>query len=74
MAIYRYAQFLEQNDHEAFNQLHHPGTPTPYSGIYRCENCAVNEVSTHGHPLPPQNHHQHNSPSPILWRLIVATK
>jgi len=74
MAIYRYSQFLEQSEHEAFNQLHHPGVATPYSGIYRCENCGVNEVSTYGHPLPPQNHHQHNPAAPILWRLIVATK
>jgi hypothetical protein len=74
MAIYKYPQYLEQNNHAAFDQVHHPGSATPYSGIYRCEGCGVNEVSTHGHPLPPQNHHQHNPASPIRWQLIVATR
>jgi len=75
MAIYKYQQFLTQSNHQAFDALHHPGETTPHSGIYRCEVCAENEVSTHGHPLPPQNHHQHNpAAGPIRWRLIVATK
>ena len=74
MAIYRYAQYLSQSNHNAYDLLHKPGTPAPHSGIYRCEACGVNEVSTHGHSLPPQNHHQHNPVSPIQWRLIVATK
>ncbi len=74
MAVYKYPQFLEQSNHEAFDQILHPGTPTPYSGIYRCEGCGVNEVSTYQHPLPPQNHHQHTlQQGPIRWRLAVAT-
>lgn len=74
MAVYQYAKFLEQYTSTAFDDLHLPGTSTPYSGIYRCESCGVNEVSTHTHPLPSQNHHQHNPAAPIRWRLIVATK
>ncbi|MDR3483180.1 MAG: hypothetical protein P4L91_20990 [Burkholderiaceae bacterium] len=75
MAVYKYQNYLEASNHQAFDQIHKPGETTPYSGIYRCEGCGVNEVSTHGHPLPPQNHHQHNqSQSAIRWRLIVATK
>jgi len=73
MALYKYIQFLEKSNHEAFDKLHAPGTPTPHSGIYRCEKCGKNDVSTQNHPLPPQNHHQHNPPAPIQWRLIVAT-
>ncbi|MDA8260758.1 MAG: protein L [Betaproteobacteria bacterium] len=74
MAFYKYPQVLVQNSHEAFDQIFHPGTPTPYSGIYRCEGCGVNEVSTHEHPLPPQNHHQHTpQQGAIRWRLAVAT-
>lgn len=74
MAIYKYPQFLQQSQHEAFDQVLHPGTATPFSGIYRCEGCGKNEASTHGHPLPPQNHHQHNqSQGTIRWRLVVAT-
>jgi hypothetical protein len=74
MAIYKHLAFLQQHDNQAFDVTHTPGTPTPYSGIYRCHSCGENEVSTFGHPLPPQNHHQHSPPAPILWRLIVATK
>lgn len=75
MAIYKNKNYLEASNHQAFDQIHTPGTTTPYSGIYRCEGCGVNEVSTQGHPLPPQNHHQHNlGLGAIRWRLIVATK
>lgn len=75
MAIYKYNQYLVQSNHAAYDQVHHPGQVTPHSGIYRCEGCGVNEVSTYSHPLPPQNHHQHTSlQGAIRWRLIVATK
>lgn len=74
MAIYKYSQYLQQSQHQAFDQILHPGTTTPYSGIYRCEGCGTNEVSTQGHPLPPQNHHQHSpGQGSIRWRLVVAT-
>jgi hypothetical protein len=74
MAIYRYMQFLEQSPNQVFDQLYTPGTATPHSGIYRCEGCGKNEVSTHAHPLPPQNHHQHTAAQgAIRWRLVVAT-
>jgi hypothetical protein len=75
MANYKYLKFLSQSDHKAFDEIHHPGQHTPHSGIYRCEGCGENEVSTYGHPLPPQNHHQHTAAQgTIRWRLIVATK
>jgi len=75
MAVYKYTKYLEQSDHQAFDQIHSPGTSTPYSGIYRCEGCGENEVSTYSHPLPPQNHHQHTAAQgAIRWRLIVSTK
>lgn len=75
MAIFKYQSFLINSDHSAFDQFYAPGTATPYSGIYRCEGCGVNEVSTFSHPLPPQNHHQHSpEQGPVRWRLVVATK
>jgi len=75
MAIFKYAQYLEQSSHAAYDQIHLPGGPTPYSGIYRCEGCGINDVSTQGHPLPPQNHHQHSAAQKaIRWRLIVSTR
>jgi hypothetical protein len=74
MAQYKYAKYIEQNNHAAFDAIHQPGTATPYSGIYRCEGCGRNDVSTEGHPLPPQNHHQHTAQQgAIRWRLVVAT-
>jgi hypothetical protein len=75
MAVYKYPQYLIQSDHQAYDAIHQPGAFAPYSGVYRCEGCGLNDVSTHGHPLPPQNHHQHSQQQgPIRWRLIVATR
>ena len=53
--------------------LHTSGTNTLHSGIYPCEHCADNSVSTHGNRLSPQNHHQFKPPAPIRWRLIAAS-
>jgi hypothetical protein len=72
MALYKYNQFLSPRDGPAFDVLHSPGATTPFSGIYRCEGCGHEVVSTVGHPLPPQDHHQHASYRPIQWQLIVA--
>ena len=74
MAYYKYLQFLDQNDHAAFDAVSSPGEPTPHSGIYRCEVCGQSVVSTLNHPLPPQNHHQHPKREAIRWRLVVATR
>jgi hypothetical protein len=73
MALYMYSTYLQQVDHQAFKTIHSPGDITPYSGIYRCEGCGHEIVSTHGHPLPPQNHHQHTyQQGSIHWRLVVT--
>ena len=72
MALYKYQQFVTQLDHAAFDGLHLPGSTTPYSGIYRCKVVGHEIVSTHGNPLPPQNHHQHPQHQAIKWRLIVT--
>lgn len=70
--LYKYSQFLTRSDDEEFDKIHEPGTPTPYSGIYRCEGCGKEATSVHGHPLPPQNHHQHTTEQgKIRWRLAV---
>jgi len=73
MAEYKLPQFLNHINSDVFDQLHHPAAATPFSGIYRCHVCGREAVSTAGHPLPPQNHHQHAPPQPVLWRLIVAS-
>jgi hypothetical protein len=72
-ALYKYSQFLGTSNHVAFDQLHAPGTATPYSGIYRCEGCGLSITSVHTFPLPSQNHHQHSfQQGQIRWRLIVS--
>lgn len=74
MANYKYQNFLTYSSHAAFDKIHEPGQQTPHSGIYRCEGCGENIVSTFTHPLPPQNHHQHTAnQGRIRWRLIAAT-
>lgn len=74
MAYYKYSTVLESSPHNAFDELHSPGGTVPFSGIYKCEVCGQEDVSTQGHTFPPQNHHQHPAGQPIRWRLIVATK
>ena len=73
MAWYKYNTHLVNKTSEQFDALYGPSTATVWSGIYRCEGCGREVVSTHGHPLPPQNHHQHTQgQGHIRWRLIVT--
>lgn len=74
MAYYKHGKYFRTDNSSQFDSLRTPGTVTPYSGIYRCENCGHEDVSIKGRPLPPQNHHQHAyGLGPIRWRLITAT-
>jgi hypothetical protein len=74
MANYKYDQLFTKSNHQAFDQIHTPGTFALHSGIYRCEGCGKNIAANHADPLPPQNHHQHNhDQGAIRWRLIAAT-
>jgi hypothetical protein len=69
---YKYPQLLTQSNDDKFDLLHDPGAATPHSGVYRCEGCGKEVTSVHPHPLPPQNHHQHEpSQGRIRWRLAV---
>jgi hypothetical protein len=72
MARYKYAHFLGALASDAFDQLHTPGSDTPFSGIYRCDGCGREVVAEFKKPLPPQNHHQHLPVQGLIrWRLIV---
>ena len=73
MAVYKYAQYLERSDHQAFDTVHGPSQPVPHSGIYRCRGCGQSIAANAGDPLPPQNHGQHPAGTPIQWQLIVST-
>lgn len=74
MANYKYAKYLAQEHGAEFDAVHGAATPTPFSGIYRCEGCSQSITSVLPHPLPPQNHHQHASgQGSIRWRLVVKS-
>lgn len=73
MAQYKYGTHLFQVSSAEFDKDYSPGERTAWSGIYRCMGCGREVVHTTGHPLPPQNHHQHTySQGSIRWRLIVT--
>lgn len=73
MATYKYKAYVEQNQSAEFDKVWSPGTATPHSGIYRCQSCGREAVSTGTHPLPPQDHlHQHTAEQgKVLWRLVA---
>lgn len=72
MALYKYSNYLGQNDDAIFDQENGPGVAAPRSGIYRCMGCNSEVASNEGEPLPPQNRHQHSqSHGAISWKLIV---
>lgn len=71
MALYKAGTDVKTGTGKAFEETHSPGTPTPYSGIYKCENCGREDACNKGNPLPPQNHNQHSGPKPIMWRCLV---
>ena len=74
MALFKHTGFFRRSYDAGFDRLHRPGMTTPFSGIYQCQNCRREVASNAGNPLPPQNHHQHNPPRPIVWRLIAAAQ
>jgi len=77
MPFYKHSVFTK-SDSAAFDQTYPPGARTPYSGIYRCEVCGFEVVSTEGHPLPPEHSCvQHSAQwqcrhGIVRWRLVTA--
>jgi hypothetical protein len=73
MAQYQYNTHLYHVTHSEFDKIYSPGERVAWSGIYRCMGCGREIVHTTGHPLPPQNHHQHTyGQGSIRWRLNVT--
>ena len=52
MATYKYAAYLAQIDHAAFDNISNPGAAAPFSGVYRCQGCGSEVASNQGQPLP----------------------
>jgi len=71
MALYKDGDRLKHSADAAFDAIHKPGETVPHSGIYRCTSCDDEIACNKGDPFPPQNHHQHQPPAPIRWRLLV---
>ncbi|MGY2848555.1 hypothetical protein ACVIWU_001567 [Bradyrhizobium sp. USDA 4509] len=72
MAIYKYGNYLQESNDDAFDKDHGPGAAAPHAGIYRCMGCHREIGIAAGHVLPPQAHHTHTAAQgSIRWRLIV---
>ena len=74
MAFYNDARYLRQLEHDNFHHERQPGWISPDSAIYRCVHCGDEITCNKGNPLPPQNHHQHNSGFPIRWKLVCVAE
>lgn len=77
MAWYKYGKYLSQNTNQEFDKVHKAGDRATWSGIYRCDVCGHDCVSTAGNPLPPQggaHTHAKYPNQPISWRLVVASE
>ncbi len=75
MALYKYANELQQTQDGSFDVEHKPGETVPRSGIYICTNCRDEVACNAGDPFPPQNHRQHpHTTKAIRWKLLVATQ
>ena len=73
MAHYEYVHYRTNLSDPKFDPAHAPGAITPDSGIYKCQGCGIEILSTAGDPLPPPSHHQHSLAQVYIgWRLIVA--
>lgn len=73
MAFYKDGTHLRQMFHPEFFKTYPPGAVTSCEGIYRCQGCGKEAISTSIQPLPPRNHHAHTpGQGEVCWRLYVA--
>ena len=73
MAVYKFERFLRQSNDTVFDKALPAGTPTPRSGIYRCDGCGVEIICAAPGALPGGDHHTHTSQQKLVrWKLIVA--
>lgn len=71
MALYQSSQFLTVWTDAEFDRLHHPRTPAPHSGIYRCAGCGFEIATPEGQLLPPIHAHPHRLGTQEVWQMIV---
>jgi len=76
MPNYKNSDYFRLNQSETFDQTYSPGELAPTSGVYRCDACGYEAVSTKGHPLPPANDCRNHSAAwrcsfgQVRWRLV----
>jgi len=70
--LYSDSSHFTQIKHDNFNQERTSGWISPDSGIYRCVHCGDEIAVNKGNPLPPQNHHHHQSNTSIRWKLLAV--
>jgi hypothetical protein len=75
MALYKYKNDVTTSTDDAFDRIYRPGDTTPYSGVYRCQSCAVEIVSEQAKPFPPTracaDHNRKVTSGTITWRMAV---
>jgi hypothetical protein len=72
VALFKDAALVRQSMEARFDPVYSIGELAPYSGIYRCDDCHQECVSTEGHRLPPDGvSHECESRK---WRLLVAAE
>jgi hypothetical protein len=74
MAIYKYANYLNQTKNSSFDLPFSPSSFIPCGGIYRCTGCGT-EIAMDGLGIFPDSTHHKHSPAQgaIQWQLIVGT-
>lgn len=78
MPNYKYNKFFHKNNSKAFDAVHSPGDIAPSSGIFKCEACGFEAVSTKGNPLPPATDCRTHDKAwkcekgEVSWRLVAA--
>ena len=75
MARYKYGDFLDRSDSDAYDTVHQPGATVSKAGIYRCTVCGSEVGVAKGQGLPPETDHQHKSgQDAIQWKLLVFAR
>jgi hypothetical protein len=78
MPNYKNGTYFQQNQSPLFDHTYPPGALTPTSGVYRCDACGFEAVSTKDHPLPPATDCRRHSSAwnctsgDVRWRLVAA--
>jgi len=75
MALYKYREYMEHSEDQAFDRVLAHSVAAPWPGIYRCPGCGREIGIAQGHVLPPQNHHQHRpEQGAVRWQLVASHK